>query len=204
MQQATLFSSAQGLSILDTPKERRLREAIAAYGLDTKKLRELAAMGGDLRQALNGPDVPEAITSLIAILQALLTPTTRQQVKCPTDAAAFLMITIGHLDQEQLWVLCLNSKNRIQHAQAIYQGTVNSAQIRPAEVFRPAMRLNSPAIIIAHAHPSGDPAPSPEDVLITRELVSAGNILEIELLDHLVIGAGRWVSMRERGLGFSG
>jgi DNA repair protein RadC len=96
----------------------------------------------------------------------------------------------------------MNSKNRIQHAQAIYQGTVNSAQIRPAEVFRPAMQLNSPAIIIAHAHPSGDPAPSPEDVLITRELVSAGNILEIELLDHLVVGAGKWVSMRERGLGF--
>jgi len=203
MQQATMFSTTQGLTILDTSRDRRLREAIASYGVDTKKLRELAAMGGDLRQALNDPDVPEEINSLITILQTLITPTTRQQVKSPTDAAAFLMVTMSHRDQEQFWVLCLNTKNRIQHAQAIYQGTVNSAQIRPAEVFRPAMRLNSPAIIIAHCHPSGDPAPSPDDLLITRELVSAGKILDIELLDHLVIGQGTWISMRERGLGFS-
>jgi hypothetical protein len=203
MQQATMFSSHQGLTILDSPRDRRLREAVASYGLDVKKLRELVAMGANLRAALNDPDAPEEITSLITILQTLVTPTAREQIKSPTDAAAFLMVTMSHRDQEQLWVLCLNTKNRIQHAQAIYQGTVNSAQIRPAEVFRPAMQLNSPAILIAHCHPSGDATPSPEDVLITRELLSAGKILEIDLLDHLVIGQGSWVSMRERQLGFS-
>ena len=195
-----MFSTHKGLTILDTSKDRRLREAVASYGLDIKKLRELVAMGGDLRQALNDPDAPEEITSLLTILQTLVTPTTRQQVKSPTDAAAFLMVTMSHHDQEQLWTLCLDTKNRIKHAQAIYQGTVNSAQIRPVEVFRPAVQLNSPAILIAHCHPSGDTTPSPEDVLITRELVSAGKILDIDLLDHLVIGQGAWVSMRECAL----
>jgi DNA repair protein RadC len=80
---------------------------------------------------------------------------------------------------------------------------VNSAQIRVGEVFRDAVRRNSTAAIVAHNHPSGDPSPSPEDILVTRQLVEAGTLLDIELLDHLIIGRGRYASMRERGLGFS-
>jgi DNA repair protein RadC len=86
----------------------------------------------------------------------------------------------------------------------IYVGNVNSSMVRPSEVFRPAVRDNAPSIIVVHNHPSGDPTPSPEDVSITRELVSAGKLLSIDLLDHLVIGHGnRYVSLNEKGLGFS-
>ena len=72
------------------------------------------------------------------------------------------------------------------------------------EVFRPAIRRNAAAIIIAHNHPSGDPAPSPEDVAVTRQLACPGQMLDMEALDHLVIGQGRWTSLRERRLGFGG
>jgi DNA repair protein RadC len=84
----------------------------------------------------------------------------------------------------------------------IYVGSVNTAVIRIGEVFRDAVRKNSTAMIVVHNHPSGDPTPSPEDILVTRQIVEAGKLLDIDILDHLVIGRGRYVSMRERGLGF--
>jgi DNA repair protein RadC len=79
---------------------------------------------------------------------------------------------------------------------------VNSAQVRVGEVFRDAIKRNSAAIIVAHNHPSGDPTPSPEDVVVTRQIVEAGKLLDIDVLDHLIMGRGRYVSMRERGMGF--
>jgi DNA repair protein RadC len=127
----------------------------------------------------------------------------RLQIKSPSDATQLLMTEMSHLDQEQLRVICLNSKNRVQEIALIYQGSLNASLIRVSEIFKPAIRLNSAAIIVVHQHPSGDPTPSPEDVLATREIVAAGKLLDIEALDHLVIGQGRWVSMRERGLGFT-
>jgi DNA repair protein RadC len=108
------------------------------------------------------------------------------------------------LEQEHLKVLLLNTKNQVLNVPEIYVGNVNSSVVRPAEVFRPAVRDNAPSIIVVHNHPSGDPSPSPEDVDITRELVSAGKLLSIDLLDHVVIGSGgRYVSMNERRSGFS-
>jgi DNA repair protein RadC len=87
--------------------------------------------------------------------------------------------------------------------QEIYVGNVNSAVVRPTEVIRPAIRDNAPSVIEVHNHPSGDPTPSPEDVSITRDLVAAGEVLGVEILDHLVIGSGgRFVSLNEKGLGF--
>jgi DNA repair protein RadC len=127
----------------------------------------------------------------------------RLQIKSPSDATQLLMAEMSHLDQEQLRVICLNTKNRVQEIALVYQGNLNTSLIRVSEVFKPAIRLNSAAIIVVHQHPSGDPTPSPEDVLVTREIVAAGQLLDIDTLDHLVIGQGRWVSMRERGLGFA-
>jgi DNA repair protein RadC len=84
----------------------------------------------------------------------------------------------------------------------LYRGTTNSAPIRVAEVFRDAVRTNAVGIVVAHNHPSGDPSPSPEDIRVTRDIRSAGALLDIELLDHIVVGDNRWISLKLRGLGF--
>jgi DNA repair protein RadC len=84
----------------------------------------------------------------------------------------------------------------------VYQGTVNSSVVRAAEVFRPAVSRNCLSIVVVHNHPSGDPTPSPEDIRTTEQLRKAGELLDIELLDHIVVGQHRWVSLKERGLGF--
>jgi DNA repair protein RadC len=114
------------------------------------------------------------------------------------------MADMGHLDQEELRTVLLDTKNRIQDIVTVYQGSLNASMVRVGEVFKAAIRWNSAALIVAHNHPSSDPTPSPEDVLVTRQIVDAGKLLDVEVLDHLVVGQGRWVSMRERGLGFSG
>jgi DNA repair protein RadC len=126
----------------------------------------------------------------------------RPQIRSPADVASLLLLEMGHLEQEQLRAVLLDTKNRVQEIATIYVGSVNSAQVRVGEVFRDAIRRNSAAIIVAHNHPSGDPTPSPEDILVTRQIVEAGKLLDVDVLDHLVIGRGRYVSMRERGLGF--
>ena len=104
---------------------------------------------------------------------------------------------------EQLRVLCLDTKDLVVHQEVVYQGPVNSSAVRAAEVFRPAItRHNCPAIVVVHNHLSGDPTPSPEDIRTTEQLRQAGEVLDIELLDHIIIGKGRFVSLKERRLGF--
>ncbi len=94
------------------------------------------------------------------------------------------------------------SGNYVVHQQVVYQGTVNSSVVRAAEVYKPAVNRTSPAVVVVHNHPSGDPTPSPEDIRTTERLRQAGELLDIALLDHIVIGQQRYVSMKERGLGF--
>ena len=133
-----------------------------------------------------------------------LAPEDRAVINSPQDAANLLQAEMAQLEQEHLKVLLLNTKNQVLSVQEIYVGNVNSSVARPAEIFRPAVRDNAPSIIVVHNHPSGDPTPSPEDVNITRELVAAGKLLSIDLLDHIVIGSGgRYVSLNERRLGFA-
>lgn len=105
--------------------------------------------------------------------------------------------------QEELWVVLLNIKNRITHDAMVYRGMIDTVPIRLAEVFREPVRLNARNIIVSHCHPSGDPTPSPEDVRVTGEMFQAGRLLGIELLDHIIVGRDTWVSLKERGLGFS-
>ena len=134
---------------------------------------------------------------------ASLAPEERAQISCPQDAASLLIAEMGPLVQENLVVLLLNTRNQVVARRTIYIGTVNSSAVRPAEVLRPAIRENAPSIIVAHNHPSGDPTPSPEDISVTRDLVAAGKLMDIELLDHLVIGhGGRFTSLKEKRLGF--
>ena len=132
-----------------------------------------------------------------------LAPQERVVIHSPQDVANLVAAEMATLEQEHLRVLLLNTKNEVLSIQEIYVGNVNSSMVRPAEVFRPAIRDNAPSIIIVHNHPSGDPTPSPEDVAITKLLVSTGELLGIEPLDHVVIGSGnRYVSLNEKGLGF--
>jgi DNA repair protein RadC len=126
----------------------------------------------------------------------------RLQIKSPSDAARMMLLEIAHHDQEHLCTILLDTKNYVQAINHVYIGTLNSSVVRVCEVFRDAIKRNSASLILAHNHPSGDPTPSPEDVQVTRQIVSAGNLLDIDVLDHLVIGQGRYVSLRERGLGF--
>ena len=100
-------------------------------------------------------------------------------------------------------MVLLDTKNKVKRTETVYQGSLNTAVIRIGEVFAPAIRINAAAIIVVHNHPSGDPTPSPEDVRVTQKIVDAGELMNIDVLDHLVIGRNRYVSMKERGLGFS-
>ena len=128
----------------------------------------------------------------------MLQPDEKYQIKSPVDAANLVMLEMAHLDHEQMRILVLDTKNQVVENINRYQGTVNSSVLRAAEVFRPAVIRNCPAILICHNHPSGDPTPSPEDILVTQQLVAAGNHLDIELVDHLVIGNQRFISLKER------
>ncbi|MBV9280732.1 MAG: DNA repair protein RadC [Chloroflexi bacterium] len=126
----------------------------------------------------------------------------RVQIRSPQDVASVLQIEMGLLEQEQLRVVLLNTKNQVLAIRDVYKGSLNTSMVRVAEVFRDAIKENCAAIVVAHNHPSGDPTPSPEDVRVTRDLVSAGRLLDIEVLDHLVIGRNRYVSLRQKKLGF--
>ena len=121
-------------------------------------------------------------------------------INCPEDVRRLLGPEMSGLAQEQLRVLLVNTKNLVVGQRVVYQGNVNSSMIRPAEVLRHAVIEAVPSIIISHNHPSQDPTPSPDDVAITRKLSQAANLLDIELLDHVVIGGERFASLKERGL----
>jgi DNA repair protein RadC len=129
-------------------------------------------------------------------------PEERPAINSPADAAALVQYEMSALEQEHLRVLLLDRRNRVLETTEVYRGSVNSSQIRVGEVFKEAVRKNASGIIVVHNHPSGDPTPSPDDVAVTRAIVQAGKLLDVDVLDHLVIGQGRWVSLKERGLGF--
>ena len=121
-------------------------------------------------------------------------------INSPQDVQRLLGPEMSQLAQEQLRVLLIDTKSQVVGQRVIYQGNISSAIVRTAEVFRPAVIEAVPSVIIAHNHPSRDPDPSPDDVMITRKLKQAAQLLDIDLLDHIVIGGKRHVSLKERGL----
>ena len=124
------------------------------------------------------------------------------RITCPTDAVALLAPAMAALEQEEMWVMLLDTRNRVLGTRSLYKGSLNTSVVRIGEIFRPAIEAPAAAIIVAHNHPSADPSPSPEDVHVTRQIVQAGKLLDIDVLDHLIIAGGRYVSLKERGLGF--
>ena len=131
-----------------------------------------------------------------------LQPEDRAVIRSPQDVFNLMNGEMSFFDQEHLRVLLLNTKNQVLGTHEIYIGNVNSSVIRVAEVLRPAIRENCPSIIVVHNHPSGDPKPSPEDILVTRELRTSAAMMDIELQDHIVLGQGQFVSLKDKGLGF--
>lgn len=130
-------------------------------------------------------------------------PQDRPQIKSPEDVYLLLGSEMAVLDQEQLRVLLLDTKNRVTRTVTVYQGSVNSAQVRVSELFRDAVRANAPSIVLVHNHPSGDPEPSRADARVTGEARRAGDLLGIDVIDHVVIGDGRFASLRREGMGFT-
>ena len=169
-------------------------------GVDTASLYELCQEPG------------VGVTKAIEIKAALelgkrlvsLHPTQRARIGSPRDVFNLLRAEMSTLEQEQLRVLLLNTKNQVLNTFRLYSGSLNSTTVRLGELFREAIRQNVANIVLVHNHPSGDPTPSPQDVQLTRDAVEAGRLLEVEVLDHVVIGRGNdsYVSLKERGLGF--
>src|SRR3990170_6992548 len=123
-----------------------------------------------------------------------------RQVRCPQDIADLLAPEMEPLPQEQLRVVLLDTRNRVLDEVMIYQGSVHTAAVaRMAELFRDAVIANAPNIVLVHNHPSGDPSPSPEDVKLTKDAAQAAQLLSIDILDHVIIGDGRFVSLKEQG-----
>lgn len=129
-------------------------------------------------------------------------PTARWTVRSPGDVADRLVLQMGRLEREELRVVILNTKNVVQRVVTAYQGNLSASVVRIGELFRDAVRLTAAGIILVHNHPSGDPTPSPDDLHLTAEALAAGRLLDINVLDHLVIGHDAWVSMRDRGIAF--
>lgn len=202
------LSNAELLAILlrvGTPGEN-------VVTLSTRLLSQFGGLAGLAKASFSDLDTIKGVsTAKIAQLKAAIelgrrllitSPDARPQITSPLDAANLLMLEMGGLEQENLRTLLLDTKNRVLASPTVYIGNVNSSIIRVSEIFRDAVRENATAIIVAHNHPSGDPTPSPEDVQVTRSIVEAGLLLGIDVLDHLVIGHQRFISLKERGLGF--
>ena len=126
-------------------------------------------------------------------------PDERYIIRSPEDGADYVMEEMRSLNQEHFVVLFLNTKNQIIHRQTIFIGSLNASIVHPREVYREAVKRSAASIIVAHNHPSGDPTPSQEDIHVTRRLVESGKMIGIELLDHLVIGDRKFVSLKEKG-----
>jgi DNA repair protein RadC len=126
----------------------------------------------------------------------------KPQIRSPADAAGLLMPRLSLLEQEEVHVIMLDTRNRVLGITQVYRGSLNAASMRISELFREAIRINAAAIIVAHNHPSSDPSPSGQDIHVTREIIKAGKLLEMDTLDHIIIGGTAFTSLKERGLAF--
>lgn len=154
-----------------------------------------------MEDAIRSGEIPEELSWMLSMVAVMLRPDDREKIRGPHDIAALLIPEMGHLTQEQMRVVLLNTKNRVLGIKTVYQGTLDQSPIRIGEIFKTAILHNSAGIVAAHNHPSGDSTPSPEDVLLTRNMVEAGRILDIPVHDHLIIVRNGFTSLAEKRLG---
>ena len=178
---------------------------IAARLLADQGLDGLQRLDADLlaRERGLGPAKAAQIKAALELGVRLgaLQPDQRPRINGPEVVAALLATEMAALEVEELRILVLNAKNEVLATHNAYTGSVNRTQVRIGEMLRPAVARNAFGIIAVHNHPSGDPAPSPDDLVMTKQLVEAGKLLDVRVLDHVIIGEhGRWVSMVTDGL----
>jgi DNA repair protein RadC len=192
-----LSTGVRGQSVVDVSL-RLLRDYDGLRGLVTADYEELCRAFG------LGPAKASKLKAVLELARRIsaANPEDRPQITSPEDIYLLLGSEMATLDQEQLRAVALDTKNRVMRVTIVYQGSVNSAQVRVAEVFKEAVRLNAPGLVIAHNHPSGDVQPSRADIALTGDLHRAGELLGIDVIDHLIIGDGRYLSLRREGLGF--
>lgn len=188
-----LGTGAPGLSALDAAEtllgaglrelaSRSLSEIEAVHGLGrAKATRVLAALELGTRLASEGPAAAAAF-------------------RTPQETARYLLTRYATCPVETFGVLALDVRHRLKREAVISVGCLTSSLVHPREVFQEAVVSRAAALILFHNHPSGDPEPSGEDVALTRRLVAAGGLMGIEVIDHLILGAGRYVSLKERGI----
>jgi DNA repair protein RadC len=136
----------------------------------------------------------------LAIRLNALQPESRPFVRSPLDVMNLVGGEMTLLDQEHLRVVLVNTRNQLMGTTEVYKGNVSSALVRSSELFREAIRQNAPSLILVHNHPSGDPSPSPDDVALTKKAIEAGKLLDIDVMDHIVIGDRRYASLKQLGL----
>jgi DNA repair protein RadC len=166
-------------------------------------IRELADMSvSDLVQEGLTEREAERVVAAFGLARKLASSQKGQPyiVRTPEDAARYMMEAMRYLPQEHFVVMHLDTKNQVVAHDTVFIGSLNASVAHPREIFRAAIKRNSAAIICFHNHPSGDPTPSPEDADITRRLVETGRIMGIEVLDHIIIGDGTFISMKMRGM----
>jgi DNA repair protein RadC len=206
---AQALSSAELIAIL-------LRVGVpgeSAVAMGQRLLQDLGGLSGLHRAAFDelcaqhgiGEAKAAQIKAAIELGRRLMleSPNERPTINSPGGAAALVQYEMGALEKEEMRVILLNSRNSVIDIVTVAHGSLNAAQVRIGEIFTPAVRKNAAALIAVHNHPSGDPKPSPNDIAVTRAMIEAGKLLDIEVLDHLIIGLGKYTSLKEKNLGFS-
>ncbi|HXG40622.1 MAG TPA: DNA repair protein RadC [Candidatus Limnocylindrales bacterium] len=190
-------SGTRGRSAVDLAEEALVRHD-GLTGLSRASDLELAAIPGV------GPVRAAQLAAAFELGRRLMAdwPATRWSVRSPRDVGDRLVLQMGRLEQEELRVVLLNAKNVVLRVTPVYRGNVSASLVRVGELFRDAVRINAAGVILAHNHPSGDPTPSPDDIHLTGQALAAARLLDIDLLDHLIVGHGTFVSLRERGVSF--
>ncbi len=192
-----LRTGVHGENVIEV-SQRLLQEFHGLSGLHRASFEEICHQHG------LGPAKAAQLKAAIELANRLRleAPEDRPPIHSPQDAAALVQYEMSALEQEELRVILLDTRNHVIKIEMVYRGSLNQSQVRVGELFKSAIRSNCASLIVVHNHPSGDPTPSPDDVAVTRQIIQAGKLLDIDVLDHLVIGGNRFVSLKDRGLGF--
>lgn len=176
----------------------RVGKVSAAEGIDVHSVRNTASRP----RLVRATPIPVAECPRCGVRLALGAEGARWTVCSPRDVADRLILELGSLEREELVVLLLNTKNIVVAQHTVYRGNVSASLVRVGELFTEAVRAGVPRVILAHNHPSGDPTPSVDDLHLTASAMAAGRLLDIEVLDHIIVGSGSYVSLRDRGIAF--